>query len=123
MTVVKYQDLPLAGGGHRWNAEAAEKHVRRWARAEDGPNERYRQAFLWFDRSRQENFTAYKLPIADVIDGRLMAVPRAIEAATRVVQGARGGVDIPARDLAGLKREIARYYEKMGEEAPWQRAA
>jgi hypothetical protein len=123
MTVVKNQDLPLAGAGHRWSADAAEKHVRRWARAEDGPNERYRRAFLWYDRSRQENFTAYKLPIADVVDGRLMAVPRAIEAAARVVQGARGGVNIPARDLAGVKREIARYYEKMGEDTPWQHAA
>lgn len=123
MTVVRFQDLPLADRDRSWNADAADKRVRRWAGAESAPNARYRKAFLWYDAGRRNEFTAYKLPFADIIDGELRAVPRGIMAAAGVVSGARGGVDLPPRDAAGVKRVIARYYEKMGEAAPWQKAA
>ena len=49
MTVADYEDLPLAGRKRRWDADAAEARVRRWAKAESAPNERYRKAFLWYD--------------------------------------------------------------------------
>ena len=42
----------------------------RWADAEDEPNEKYRDAHVWYDAENKKNFTAYKLLIADVIDGR-----------------------------------------------------
>src|SRR5690606_32361444 len=57
--------------------------------------------------------------IADVIDGRLMAVPRAIFAAAAVIQGARGGVNIPDSDIPAIKRHLERYYRKMEKEPPW----
>ena len=78
VAVVKYQDLPLAGKDRRWDGNAAEKRVRAWAGAEDKPNERYRKAFLWYDKEAPENFGSYKFPIADVIRGQLKAVPRGI---------------------------------------------
>ncbi len=104
MTVVRFQDLPLADRSRSWNADAADKRVRRWAGAESGPNARYRRAFLWYDSARSDEFTAYKLPIADVIGGELRVVPRAFMAAAQVLSGARGGVDLPARDVPGVKR-------------------
>jgi hypothetical protein len=119
MTVVEFADLPLTGRKRRWDADAAERRVRRWADAESAPNERYRKAFLWYDARRKDEFTAYKLPIADVTDGRLKAVPRGIMAAAGVIQGARGGVDLPGKDVAGIKRVLERYYAKFGEDAPW----
>ena len=123
MTSVRYQDLPLADRERSWDRDAAEARVRRWAKAEDAPNERYRKAFLWYDADKADEFTAYKLPIADVIDGRLRAVPRAVMAAAQVLEGARGGVRLPDKDVAAVKRSVERYYEKMGEEAPSKRAA
>jgi hypothetical protein len=123
MTSVRFQDLPLADEDRSWDRDAAESRVRRWAKAEDEPNERYRKAFLWYDADKADEFTAYKLPIADVVDGRLKAVPRAVMAAAQVLEGARGGVDLPARDVAGVKRHVERYYDKMGREAPFRKAA
>ena len=45
---------------------------------------------------------------------------RAIFAAGNVVNGARGGIDLPQSDIAGVKSHLAKYYKKMGDEPPWQ---
>jgi hypothetical protein len=121
MTVSSFADLPLADRSRRWNGAAAEKRVRRWAAAEQEPNAKYRKAHLWYDADNRANFTAHKLLIADVIDGELTAVPRAIIAAAGIVDGARGGLDVPAADLPKLRRHLARYYAKLDESPPWQR--
>lgn len=118
-------DLPLADRNRAWDSDAAEARVRKWA-SSDGSGDkekinwsRYRQAFFWYDENNPENFGSYKLPFADVIDGRLMAVPRGIIAAAQAIQGARGGVNIPAEDVDDVKRRIAAYYKKMDDEPPW----
>jgi hypothetical protein len=49
------------------------------------------------DAGKADDFTAYKLPIADVIDGKLKAVPRAVMAAAQVLQGARAVLICPRR--------------------------
>jgi hypothetical protein len=121
MAVTAFQDLPLADRDRTWDADDAEKRVRTWADAEDEPDARYRDAHVWYDASSKEEFGAYKLLIADVIDGRLMAVPRAIMAAGGVIQGARGGVDLPEDDIDRVKSHLAKYYEKMDDTAPWDR--
>ncbi|HGU6173200.1 TPA: HK97 family phage prohead protease [Escherichia coli] len=121
--VVPYQDLPLADEGRSWDADAARARVARWAGGPDKENidwSKYRKAFLWYNSDEPENFGSYKLPIADVIDGRLMAVPRAIFAAAAAIQGARGGVNIPDSDIPAIKRHLERYYHKMDRKAPWE---
>jgi HK97 family phage prohead protease len=121
-SVVPYQDLPLADRMYEWDANKARDRVMKWA---GGPDKdsidwgKYQKAFLWYDESNAENFTAYKLPIADVIGGTLKAVPRAIFAAAAALQGARGGVDIPDADITGIKKNLERYYAKMDLTAPW----
>lgn len=119
MTVSSFSDLPLADRSRRWNGGAAEKRVRKWAGAEDGPNARYRKAHLWYDAANKDNFTAHKLLIADVIDDQLTAIPRAIIAAAGIVDGARGGLDVPDSDVPKLRRHLARYYAKMDDTPPW----
>jgi len=121
MSVTSFQDLPLADRDREWDGDAAEKRVRKWAGAEDEPNDKYRDAHVWYDADKKDNFTAYKLLIADVIDGRLKAVPRGVMAAAAVMQGSRGGVDLPASDRDRVKSHLAKYYSKLGEEAPWER--
>jgi hypothetical protein len=120
MSVTSFQDLPLAARERRWTGDAAEKRVRKWANATDEPNAKYRDAHVWYDKENRDNFTAYKLLIADVIDGRLVAVPRAVMAAAAVMQGSRGGVDLPAADVKRVKSHLAKYYEKMDDKPPWE---
>ena len=121
MAVTTFQDLPLADRDRAWDGDAAEKRVRRTADAEDEPNATYRDAHVWYDADQKDEFGAYKLLIADVIDGRLRAVPRGVMAAGNVMQGARGGVDLPEKDIDRVKSHLAKYYAKMGETAPWDR--
>ena len=120
MAVTAFGDLPLADRDRAWDGDAAEKRVRAWAKAEDEPNEKYRDAHVWYDADAKENFTAYKLLIADVIDGRLRAVPRGVFAAAAVMQGSRGGVDVPDKDRDRIKSHLAKYYAKLDETPPWE---
>ncbi|UMG94601.1 hypothetical protein [Nocardioides sp. TF02-7] len=119
MAVTSFQDLPLADADREWDGAAAEKRVRAWADAEDEPNQKYRDAHVWYDADNKDNFTAYKLLVADVVGGKLKAVPRGVRAAGGIMQGARGGIDIPERDVERVKSHLAKYYEKMGDTAPW----
>lgn len=121
MSVTAFQDLPLADRDREWDGGAAEKRVRKWADAEDEPNEKYRDAHVWYDQDKKSNFTAYKLLIADVIDGELTAVPRGIMAAGAIMQGSRGGIDLPDNDIDRVKSHLAKYYVKMDDVAPWDR--
>lgn len=119
MSATAFQDLPLADRDRKWDGAAAEKRVRAWAGATDEPNQKYRDAHVWFDKNKKENFTAYKLLIADVIDGKLTAVPRGVMAAAGIMQGSHGGIDIPASDVAPVKSHLAKYYAKMDDSPPW----
>lgn len=121
MAVTAFGDLPLADRDREWDGAAAEKRVRAWAKADDEPNERYRDAHVWYDADAKENFGSYKLLVADVVGGRLVAVPRGVFAAAAVVQGSRGGVDLPAKDVDRVRSHLAKYYAKLDETAPWDR--
>ena len=121
MAVTSFQDLPLADRDREWDAAEAERRVREWAGATEEPNEKYRDAHVWYDADKKESFGSYKLLIADVVDGRLKAMPRGVMAAGGVVEGARGGVDVPSSDVSRVKSHLAKYYSKMGDEPPWER--
>jgi hypothetical protein len=121
MSVTAFQDLPLADRDREWDGDAAEKRVRKWAGAEDEPNQKYRDTHVWYDGDNQDNFTAYKLLIADVIDGKLKAVPRGVKAAGGIMSGARGGVDLPKDDIDRVKSHLGKYYKKMDDAPPWER--
>ena len=121
MAVTSFQDLPLADRGREWDGDAAEKRVRKWAGAQDEPNEKYRDAHVWYDAEKKDTFGAYKLLIADVVGGKLTAVPRGVMAAAAVMQGSRGGVDLPKQEIDRVKSHLAKYYKKMGDTAPWDR--
>lgn len=115
----KYGDLPLAENDTEWDSSSADKRVREFTKSNESPSRDYRKAFFWFDEDAVDNFTSYKLPFADVINGNLVAVPRGIFAAAGVMNGARGGVDIPDSDRSAVKSSIDKYYKKMGRESPF----
>jgi hypothetical protein len=121
VAVSAFQDYPLADRDREWDGAAAEKRIRKWADAQDEPNAKYRDAHVWYDSAERDNFTAYKLLIADVVNGQPRAVPRGVMAAGNIMQGARGGINLPAKDVDRVKSHLAKYYKKMGEDAPWGR--
>jgi HK97 family phage prohead protease len=120
-SVVPYQDLPIAKSeeAETWDADGAEERIRDWAEAKDGPNAKYRRAFLWYNKERQDDFGAYELCIGDVVDGALTICPKAVFHAAAVVCGAKSS-SVPSEDLEGIKMNLARYYRKMDRLPPWE---
>lgn len=133
-TATSFGNLPLYERDYAWDASAAKSAVAKWA-SSDGSGDKdkmdwpkYRKAFFWYDPSTADSFGGYKLPFATVTDGKLTAVPRGIESAAGVMQGAMGGVNIPETEREAVKNHIARYYGKMASTfnddtivAPWNK--
>lgn len=114
---VSFHDLPLAKRDQEWDAEAALTRVKAFLESSDEPSDSFRKAFLWFDDHSPEDFSAYKMQVADVIDGKLTAIPRAIFAAA--ASGAKGGAVIPEEERDVVVANIERYYAKMDLESPF----
>jgi len=122
----EFQDHPLAELSMEWSADAAITRWRKFTGSTDAPSGAYRQGFFWVDETNADNFSAYKLPFVDIVEGRAVAVPRGIFAVAAAMQGARGGLDVPEADMGPLRRHVTRYYQKMRDQfddntivAPW----
>jgi len=114
-------DLPLDGEqDHAWDADAAQGRILSWAGGGDDLSDmdwsKYREAYFWYDSANAEQAGSYKLPFADVIDGKLTAIWHGVTACAAVINGSRGGVDIPDADVAAVKSRIGKYYAKAAEQ-------
>ena len=119
MAVTSFQDFDLADADREWDGDAADKRVRKWADAEDEPNQKYRDAHVWYDADNKDNFTAQA---AHLRCGQRQTSRRAT----------RG--DVSRRDSAGRswrrrhsglgpgprKSHLAKYYRKMDRTPPWE---
>ena len=113
--------LDLGPRDETWDAGAAKKAL--------DPSD-YPKAAFWRDpQGDPKTLAAYKLWFADP-SGGLHAVWAGVTAVAAVLQGGRGGVNIPEGDVAGVKRKVEAYYakarDKYGDdsiEAPWASAA
>ena len=93
----------------------------KWADAEDEPDAKYRDAHVWYDNDNKDNFGAYKLLIADIVNGKLTAVPRGVMAAGAVMQGSRGGVDLPEGRHRPGEEPPGEVLHEDGRNRPWDR--
>jgi ClpP class serine protease len=106
-----FQDFPMVD--KPWDGDASVKRVRRFLNAEDSPNRRYRQAFFWYNSEESDTFGAYKLPFVDIVDGKMVANIRGVNAANGAMAGARGQrVQIPDADRPRVQSHIDRYRDK-----------
>jgi len=130
------EDWPLSERDHAWSSSAADTRIRKWA-SSDGSGDKdkidwakYRSAHFWYDENNDKQFGGYKLPFCDVLSGQVTAVWRGVTASAAVMQGSRGGVDIPESDKDGVKAKIAAYYKKAAKKydddtikVPWDASA
>lgn len=113
-------DFPLASRDRGWDGDAAEDQIFKWAGWDDDPDpKKARRAFFAYNDSEPEEKESYKLPFVNIIDGEPHAVPDGIFAVAQVLEGARGGVDLPDSVIEDVRRDVEAYYDKMGDEAPW----
>lgn len=104
--------LPVANRDHGWDGDAAKSRIFAWA-GEPPSAAKLGQAFLYRDDTMDATAKgAWKLPVADVIDGRLTLVPKGVFAAAAAVQGARGGTDL-AGDLSGVRSRLSTLYGRL----------
>ncbi|MBW3612722.1 MAG: hypothetical protein KY392_02545 [Chloroflexi bacterium] len=80
-------------------------------------------AHAWYDPSADEHDPprekgAYKLPHHELVNGQLRVVWRGVVAAMTVINGARGGVDMPDADRRKVYDHLARHYEEFDEQPP-----
>lgn len=136
-SVISYQDFPLTSRDTSWSGPDSELRVREWAGGKEGSSEgidwaKYAQCFLWHsdDDDEAQSLSGYKLGYVDIIDGKPVVVPKAIFTIAAVLEGARGGVDVPEADEEKLQKHVERYYKKMASEfddesivAPWSKSA
>lgn len=119
-SATSFKDYPLMSEDTEWDKGKAIKQIRDKTGSEDEPSGTYRNGFMWFDSDDSGSFGSYKLPYTYVVDGQFKAVPRAIFAIAAVLQGGRGGVDIPDFDKAKVKAHVERYYKKMDRPSPFK---
>ena len=109
-------DLPIAPRDTAWDAAAADKRVQEYAGGDKIDFDKYAKAFFYVDETKKDLLGSYKLQFADIIDGSLVAVPKAIFAVAGVLNGARGGVNIPDSDVAEIKGKVAAYYDRLAKQ-------
>jgi len=122
-------DLPIADRDRAWDSAEAIQGIRRVTGSDEEPSDSYKDGFFWYDGEAPEMFGSYKLAFADDVGGELTAIPRGIFAVAAVLEGARGGVDIPEADQEQIRRRVSRYYARMREQfdddnivPPWEKA-
>lgn len=112
MGVSDYADLPLADRGRKFDADEALARIKEFAGVSDESNTTFRQAFLFCDPDNSDDPSSCKFLIADVIDGRLTAVPSAIyKAATALMKCKPSEIKSDTRDA--LQGHLDRYYARL----------
>lgn len=113
--VIGSTSLPVASRDRNWDGLAAQRAIFDWAKTSDGyDTSKLSKAFLWRDSDGDPQAKgSYKLPFTEVIGGTLTIVPKAVFAAAAAVEGARGGVNIPASDKAGIRSKLTTLYGKI----------
>ena len=126
-----FANLPLDMNAS-WDAAKADMNVRKWA-SSDGSGDpstvdmkKYAKAHFWYDEKAPDpdgdgypdRLGDYKLPFADIVNGKLTAIWRGVTASMAALLGARGGVNIPKADRKAVYDHIAKYYDKANKTPP-----
>ncbi|WP_199570538.1 phage minor head protein [Streptomyces murinus] len=110
-------DLPIHDDPDRaWDGGAAKKNILAWATDDNGDvdPDKLGSGYLWRDDDADPaTAAAYKLPFADVIDGKLKVIAAGVYAVASVLQGGMGGVDLPDDDRDAVKARVTTLYGRI----------
>lgn len=109
-----WKRFPVADREQTFNADDAIARIAEWS---NGSTEKFNSAFLWRNtQGPANNKNSYRLPVADVINGRLTLIPHAVFAAAAILSGAHGGLEgvvTDDRERTALKSVVTAIYEKL----------
>lgn len=106
------KELPIAARDAEWDEKAALERISELENPTD--------AFLLVSIN-EKNEAEVDMQIADVIDGKLQIIPKAVFAASMQVLGVKS-YEIPEGKREALASTLAGYYSKMGMESPFERS-
>jgi len=75
--------------------------------------ERFRKAHLAYDSENSEILDGYKLMVARMVDGKLTVVFSQLASRLAILNGARGGVDLPSDVKEAAFKHGLKYYDKL----------
>lgn len=123
-----WRRLPVADRDLEFDADDAIARIADWA---GGSVDKFASAFLWRNPDTPaNNKNSYRLPLGDIISGRLTLIPHAIFSAAQILSGGHGGLEGVVGEpeklkLKGVVTEIYAALEKQyGDprvKPPWMR--
>ena len=123
-----WRKFAIADRDQGFNADQA---INRIQQASAGSVETFNMAFLWrSDTGPPNNKNSYRLPIADVINGRYTLIPHAVFTAAAILQGAHGGLEgvVGEDEKAKLRTVVSEIYTRLRDiygdprvVPPWER--
>ncbi|MFZ3595046.1 phage minor head protein [Streptomyces sp. BH104] len=112
-------ELPVHKDPDRtWDGDAAKSAILKWATGDNDEvdADKLGSGFLYRDPNADPaTVGAYKLPFADVIDGRLEVIAAGVYTIAAVLQGGRGGVDIPADEENAIRGRVETLYKRIAD--------
>lgn len=115
-----YRALPLDPSG-AWDGTAAVRRMRNFVGGPDKAKmnwSKYQKGFVWYDMADKENFGSYKLPFADIVKGKLMAVWGGVNAGMAAVNGARTPLKMSPTEKKSAYNFLVGYYKKFDKTPP-----
>lgn len=104
VNAASWKRMPLASRDLAWDADEAIARLIEWS---GGQPAKYKTAFLWInEKADQTARETYRLPIADIINGKLTLVPHAVYAAAALLSGAHGGLPSIPDDQKDKIRDV-----------------
>lgn len=123
-----WQRFPIAARETPFNFQDAVGRIAQWA---SGSVDKFNSAFLWRDpNSPANNKNSYRLPVADVLHGKLTLVPHAVFSAAAILSGAHGELEgvVGDEEKLRLKGVVTDIYKRLQQDygdprmiPPWLR--
>jgi hypothetical protein len=128
-----WEGLPIAQRDAVFKADDAILRIAAWAGigSDHFDAAKMKRAFLWMDTSKDPaDYTAYRLPVGDIVGGKLTIIYHAVYAGAALINGAHGGLPaISSEEKARLVPVINNIYKAMSEafnddlNPPWNQGA
>lgn len=123
-----WRKFAIADRDQGFNADQA---IQRIQQASAGSVETFNMAFLWrSDTGPPNNKNSYRLPVADVVNGRYTLIPHAVFTAAAILQGAHGGLEgvVGEDEKKKLRTVVSEIYTRLRDiygdprvVPPWER--
>lgn len=119
-----YVPLPIAVNA-TWSPVNSSKRILEAAVKTDTVDfELIKQAHLYVEPGKENDIDAYQYPIADIIDGKLYAIPGAIKTLTDVFanDATLKALKVNENVVKEVRQKLEKYLEQLGMLIPWKEA-